>query len=209
MGFFTWLTVVPGSIKDWSRRTSQYGQTGEGRDSVWQHEGVCIPRSCAQEPTEATGVFIHFIIWILRKQSWNAFSPTCLIKIVLAVLPRILANFSQLCEGHLSNYFTLSIAEIQICRSICSHTTSTHKIPDNHNDIEGRRATVVSLWSNSSSVFPVIHDWLSLQSPNWFCFILLYHNFQIISRFCSRGKTDSQPTCKAWNIIFKKDRLEN
>lgn len=34
------------------------------------------------------------------------------------MLPRILANFSQLCEGHLSNYFILSVAEIQIYRSV-------------------------------------------------------------------------------------------
>lgn len=161
------------------------------------------------QPQETTGVLIHFIMWLLRKQSWNAFSPTCLIKIVLAVLPRILATFSQLCEGHLSNYFILSIAEIQICRSVCSHTTCTHKTSDNHNDIEGRKAIEVSPWSNFSSIFPMIHNLLSLQSPNQFCFILLYHNFQIIPSFCFPGKTDSQPTCKAWNIIFKKDRLEN
>lgn len=148
-------------------------------------------------------------MWLLRKQSWNAFSATCLIKIVLAVLPHTLATFSQLCEGHLSNYFILSTAEIQICPSVCSHTACTHKNSDNHNDIEGRRATEVSPWSNFSSIFPMIHNLLSLQSPNQFCFILLYHNFQIISSFCSPGKTDSQPTWKAWNIIFKKDRLEN
>lgn len=95
-------------------RTLQYGQTGEGRDWAYKQRDsmmVCIPWSCPQELTETAGVLIHFIMLIWRKQSWNAFSPTCLIKIVLAVLPHILANFSQLCEGHLCNHFILSVAE--------------------------------------------------------------------------------------------------
>lgn len=85
------------------------------RGGIKQSEStmVCTPCSCPQESTETTGVLIHFIMWILRKRSWNTFSPTCLIKIVLAVLPRILANFSQLHEGHLSNCFILSVAETQ------------------------------------------------------------------------------------------------
>lgn len=47
-----------------------------------------------------------FTMWILRKCSWNTFSSTCLIKIFIVALPHILANFSQLCEGHLSNYIS-------------------------------------------------------------------------------------------------------
>lgn len=47
-----------------------------------------------------------FTKWIMWKCSWNTFSSICLIKIFIAVLPHILANFSQLCEGHLSNYIS-------------------------------------------------------------------------------------------------------
>lgn len=115
-GFFTWLTVVRGSIKHGLRRNPyQVGITiwidrrGKGLN-VWmykqseQHDRVHTVLVPLGTNWSYWNLLTFFTKWILWKCSWNTFSTTHLIKIFIVVLPHILANFSQLHERHLSNY---------------------------------------------------------------------------------------------------------